>query len=96
MLQEDLLPEQCHYRDEGCDLAPACLECPFPRCLLEEPDGKRRWLKGRRDQKMYSLFYEGGRAVREIAVEYRVSERTVQRALRAARGEALRRLSRGC
>ena len=27
--QLDLRPEFCHYRDEGCDLAKSCLNCPF-------------------------------------------------------------------
>ena len=29
----DLPPEYCHYRDEGCDLADSCLNCPLPRCI---------------------------------------------------------------
>ena len=28
--EPDLPPEYCHYRDEGCDLAESCLDCPFP------------------------------------------------------------------
>ncbi len=28
----DLPPEYCHYRDEGCDLAGFCLNCPLPIC----------------------------------------------------------------
>ena len=29
---QDSLPEAHHYQDDGCDLAPACLRCPLPRC----------------------------------------------------------------
>ncbi|MFC2011982.1 hypothetical protein ACFLVU_02510 [Chloroflexota bacterium] len=35
----DLPPEYCHYRDEGCDLAESCLNCPFARCVYDEPGG---------------------------------------------------------
>ena len=27
----DLPPEFCRYRDEGCELAESCLDCPFPQ-----------------------------------------------------------------
>ena len=29
--QLDLRPEFCQYRDEGCELAGSCLNCPFAR-----------------------------------------------------------------
>ncbi len=40
--EPDLKPEYCHYRDEGCEYAKACLECPFPQCLYDEPGGRQR------------------------------------------------------
>jgi len=36
----DLPPEYCHYRDEGCEFATSCLNCPFPQCLYDEPRGR--------------------------------------------------------
>ena len=51
----DLPPEYCHYRDEGCELAVSCLECPFPECIFELPGGKRRWLKGLRNREVVRL-----------------------------------------
>ena len=33
----DGLPEHMDYRDEGCSVAPACLQCPLPVCRYELP-----------------------------------------------------------
>ena len=84
-MEEDLLPECSHYRDEGCELASSCLNCPFPRCVYEESNGKRRWLKGLRNREMHHLFHGEGRRINEIAQKFGVSERTVQRAIRAVK-----------
>lgn len=37
-----------HYPDNGCELAPRCLECHLPRCRFDLLDGKqwRRRPKG--------------------------------------------------
>ena len=83
---DDLPPEFCHYRDEGCELAGSCLSCPFSKCVYEEPGGKRQMLKGRRNAEMARLFTGDGKTVREIAEKFGVSTRTVQRALKAALG----------
>lgn len=77
----DLLPEYCQYKDEGCDLADSCLNCPFPQCIYEQPRGRQRWLKRLRDKEMVRLFTGEGRGVRELASMFGVSARTVQRAL---------------
>ena len=77
----DLPPEYCHYKDEGCEYAHACLDCPFPQCLYDEPRGKQRWLKELRDREINRLFGEG-RNIRELAVIFDVSDRTVQRAIK--------------
>ena len=52
----DLLPEYCHYQDEGCEYADACLNCPFPQCLYDEPRGKQRWLKRLRNREISKLL----------------------------------------
>ena len=79
----DLLPEYCHYRDEGCEFAGSCLRCPFPRCLYEEPGGRRHWLKEQRDREIARLFRGGNRGVKELAGLFRLSQRTIQRALKS-------------
>ena len=76
----DLPPEYCRYKDEGCEYARACLDCPFPQCLYDEPRGRQRWLKELRNREINRLF-ETGRKVRELAVMFDVSDRTVQRAV---------------
>ena len=80
----DLLPEEFPYEDRGCELASSCLDCPFSRCLEEEPWGKEKFLKVRRAERMLELREEG-KSVNEIARIFEVSPRTVQRWLKLAR-----------
>jgi hypothetical protein len=83
-VEPDLPPEYCHYRDEGCDLAKSCLNCPFPQCVYELPRGRQRWLKKQRNQEIARLFRSGGKGVKELALMFGVSSRTIQRALKNA------------
>jgi hypothetical protein len=76
----DLLPQDIHWRDEGCDLFPSCLNCPRSRCIEEEPRGKQRLRSQARAERMAALKGEG-RSVTAIAEMFGVSTRTVQRAL---------------
>jgi hypothetical protein len=78
----ELLPDEYPYRDNGCELFPSCLDCPFPECIKEEPWGKERFLKRRRAERMVELKGEG-KSLGEIARIFEVSTRTVQRALKA-------------
>ncbi len=80
----DLPPEYCHYRDEGCELAGSCLNCPLTRCVYDEPGGRQRWLKRRRAKEMARLFTTEGKGLKELALMFGVSQRTVQRALKVA------------
>jgi hypothetical protein len=80
--ETDLPPEYCQYKDEGCDLAHSFLSCPFPQCIYERPRGRQRWRKQRRDREIFRLFARGEHGVRELAVIFGVSMRTVQRVLR--------------
>jgi len=75
---EDLLE---HYRDEGCELAPSCLNCPFPYCIEDMPRGRQRQRKEIRSREIFRC-YTRGEGVKQIAQRFRVSERTVQRALK--------------
>ena len=77
----DLPPEYCHYRDEGCELASSCLDCSLPRCIYDQPRGRQRWLKRSRDREIVRQFTNECKGVKELALEFRVSQRTVQRAL---------------
>ena len=84
--ETDLRPEYCRYRDEGCELAESCLECPFAKCIYDEPGGKERWLKRLRDREIVRLHIIEGKKVKELLEMFGISERTVQRTLKAARG----------
>ena len=80
----DLPPEYCHYQDEGCEFADSCLDCPFPKCIYDEPGGRQRWLKRLRAKEMARLFTTKGKGIKELALMFGVSQRTVQRALKVA------------
>jgi hypothetical protein len=79
---QDALPEFCHYRDEGCELADSCLRCPFTKCEQEEGGGRQRGRKKARDQEVVRLAGEG-KSTRELAQIFGVSTRTIQRTLMA-------------
>jgi hypothetical protein len=79
----DLRPEYCHYKDDGCELADSCLNCPFPYCLYDEPRGKQRWLKQVRDQEIIRMF-KNGSGTKELGIIFGLSRRTIQRALKNA------------
>ena len=90
----DLPPEYCHYRDEGCELATVylgyqshCSECPFPKCIYEEPRGRQRWLKRLRDKEIVRQFTTCGKGLRELALTFGISQRTVQRVLKGTGNE---------
>ena len=78
----DLLPEYCHYKDEGCELADSCLNCPFPQCVYDEPGGKQHWQRTGRDKEINRLFSDEGKGIKELATIFCVSQRTIQRALK--------------
>ena len=90
----DLPPEYCHYRDDGCELATAylgykssCLNCPFPKCIYDQSRGRQCWLKRQRDREIVRLFTTEGEGVKELALSFGISQRTVQRALKRAKNE---------
>ena len=81
----DLPPEYCHYRDNGCEFADSCLNCPFPECIYAQPGGKQRWLRTLRDEAVLRLFTTHGKKVKDLALMFGVSRRTIQRILKRAR-----------
>lgn len=86
-IELDLPPEYCHYRDEGCELATSCLNCSLPKCIYDQPGGRQRWLKRQRDREIVRLFRNGDEGVKELALRFGLSQRTVQRALKRAKNE---------
>ncbi|MBI4300982.1 MAG: sigma-70 region 4 domain-containing protein [Chloroflexi bacterium] len=77
----DNLPEEYPYKDEGCDLAPSCLSCPFSACRYDETNF-RPSLPRLRGQEVWRLRYEQGLSIADLAGRFGVSKRTIHRALR--------------
>ena len=86
--QLDLRPEFCQHRDEGCELAGSCLNCPFIKCIYDEPGGKQRWMQRLRAKEIARLHTTECKKVKELAEMFGISQRTVQRVLKAARGNS--------
>ena len=84
---EDLPPEYCRYRDEGCELSPACLNCPLPRCVYDEPGGTGQRQRRLRDEEVLRLRGLEGQSTPELARRFRVSQRTIYRIIRRGRHE---------
>ena len=72
----DGLPENTHYRDDGCDLHHECLSCPLPACRYEMPPGRARALA---QAAALGRLLERGWTMDEAATELGVSRRTVYR-----------------
>lgn len=66
------------HHDEGCELAPSCLECPFPQCRYDQGLGNAKAADRRRRA---LLAYDGGLGKHEAAAAVGISERTLSRAL---------------
>lgn len=81
----DTLPELYPFRDDGCDVAPACLQCPLPRCKYDDPGWYQRELRGQRDQRILEARRAEGLTVPQLSRRFGVSQRTVFRALQGSR-----------
>jgi len=75
---DDFVPEHCIYRDEGCDLFPSCLHCPLARCRHDEP-GRHAGKELRNDE--IRRLHAAGMGVTGLAQRFKVSRRTVYRAI---------------
>ena len=62
----DLPPEYCHYRDNGCEFADSCLNCPFTKCLYDEHGGRQHHIKRLRNEELLRLFTAEGKGIREL------------------------------
>jgi len=77
--------EQSCYRDDGCELGTSCLSCSLPRCIHDEPGGRRGQQRRQRNREIVNLRREQRLMIGELARRYGVSSRTVYRIL-AQRG----------
>jgi len=84
-VRSDTLPEHTLYRDEGCELASACLNCPLPVCKYDDPEWVRRRKTLSRDSAVIEARHVKRLSVPAIARRFGVSTRTVHRILSASR-----------
>jgi hypothetical protein len=85
-LVPDRLPDYSEYRDQGCDLSPSCLGCPLPKCRHDKQEGGRRVSKRLRDLEIFRQRTASGRSISELATEFDLSKRTIQRIIRRSSG----------
>ena len=64
------------YVDDGCELAPRCLSCPFPFCLLYESKNGYRLASDLKNVKQIE-----GLTTKEAALVLQVGTKTVLRIL---------------
>jgi Mor transcription activator family len=83
----DRLPDYSEYRDQGCDLSPSCLRCPLPKCRHDKQEGGRRISKKLRDLEIFRQCTASGRSISEMAIEFDLSKRTIQRIIRRLSNE---------
>ena len=86
-LVPDRLPDYSEYRDQGCDLSPSCLRCPLPKCRHDKQEGGRRVSKRLRDLEIFRQRTASGRSISEMATEFDLSKRTIQRIIRRLSNE---------
>ena len=80
----DGLPEQMHYSDTGCEVSISCLICPLPQCKFDDPVWYQTYRRQGRDTLVLDAYRNDGLSVFEVAQRFKVSPRTVHRALRRA------------
>lgn len=77
-----LLPEQTHYADKGCSVAPACLACPLERCRYEEPVARDRTrTRAKERNALIRELKAQGLTVQEISNRVGINLRSVFRIL---------------
>ena len=72
---------QGFFKDDGCEVAPACLGCPLSKCKYDDPDWYRFWRKRGRFLAVGEAIDQERLSEEEAAHRFRVGMRTVQRAL---------------
>ena len=83
----DLLPEEDYYPDLGCDLFPACLSCPLPRCRYDEPEALKYGSKRRRNKEVMRLKNNEGMTIKQLASAFGLSRRTIHRIIGRSKNE---------
>ena len=69
------------WRDEGCRFWRACLSCPFPRCLHEEPAGPSPTFNALRNAAIRALHRRGWTAL-ALSAAFGLSRRGIYHVLK--------------
>ena len=81
VIREDSLPDNYKYTDEGCDISPSCLNCKLSFCKYDDMNNNKKYKIIQRNKEII-LMSENGLSIQEIAILYKLSTRTVRRALK--------------
>lgn len=73
--------EIIYYPDTGCEVAPACLECPLSQCRFDAPAWYLRLRWAARDFLVWRARYEDGLTAGEAAAKFSKTERSIHRAV---------------
>lgn len=82
--RRDALEAPFEYQDTGCHVHPACLSCPLPACIYDDPAGSRRGALAARNREIVAAL-AGGAAFDDVAARYGLHPRTLYRILHEAR-----------
>ena len=80
VIRRDRLPEHSIYDDDGCEVAPRCLQCPLPQCKYDAGAGSRRLVNGPRDSEIRQLRADGAK-VKSLAQRFSLTQRSIFRIL---------------
>jgi hypothetical protein len=75
---EDLLPEDTHYQDDGCRLAPSCLNCPLPECAEDSVHGPSKIAKQQRNADIVRLFLDEKKTYPQLVSQFGLSLRSIK------------------
>ena len=73
-------PALFHHEDKGCEFSESCLNCPFPECIEDIKDGKRKFIKEQRDTEIIKLWKQG-KTHKELASIFGLRIDTIRRAI---------------
>ena len=84
--------EYTHFKDTGCALHPACLECPLPVCIYDDPFAIQREMWAAKDAERVAAVVEAEktmpreRAIQSAAEQFGITTRTMYRILGRSEG----------
>lgn len=80
----DAKPDKYVYIDDGCEASPLCLECPLPQCKYDDPYWYQQYRRTQRDHEIIVARGHDGMNIRNLAIKFHMSERTIFRILKRA------------